>query len=497
MGNQIVVRFAPSPTGYLHIGGARTAIFNWLYAKKTGGKFILRIEDTDEQRSAENSIEGILDGLKWLGLLWDQGPNFQSRNIENHINAANELLENGHAYKCFCSPEMIEQKREQAHENKQTYKYDETCRRLTPEQVAKKQAQGQAYAIRLKIPEGPGSVVFDDTVYGTIEKKYDDLEDFVIVRSNGKPLYILSNTVDDIQDKVTHIIRGQDGLANTPKQILLYKALGTPLPVFAHMSLTLDPKKAKISKRRHGEMVAVHFYRQNGFLPWAFVNFLVLLGWATKESQEIFSKEGLIQAFSLEGISRKNSVFNINQDDPKFFTDPKLLNMNAHYLRTMPVEELLPYVRTQLENEGLWQDAFNHAKKDWLLTTIDLIRDRFHVLTDFISKGRAYFSDEYTADPIALEKNILKYPDLKTQLPDLAEKIQALDEYTAQSVEKVIRDFFGDQKIKAGVLVNAIRVVLTGQSVGSDFIKSLICLGQNTVVSRLEKTAVYFFELKY
>ncbi len=492
MEKQVVVRFAPSPTGYLHIGGARTAIFNWLYARKTGGKFILRIEDTDAERSTEDSIEGIVEGLKWLGLSWDEGPDFQSRHIEDHVKAAHKLLESGHAYKCFCTKEMIEKKRETAVKAKQTYLYDGTCRNLSADEIAQKESEGQAYAVRLKIPDKKGGVVFEDAVYGGIEKKYADLEDFIIVRSNGKPLYVLSNAVDDIRDKVTHIIRGQDGLANTPKQILLYKALDAPLPVFAHMSLTLDPKKAKISKRRHGEMVAVHFYRHKGFLPWAFVNFLVLLGWATKESREIFSKEELIEAFSLEGISRTNSVFNINQDDPKFFTDPKALNMNAHYMRSMPVEELFVFVKAQLENEGLWDAAFEGDKKQWCMRTIDLIRERFHVLTDFTDAGRAYFCDEYPKDEAAVQKNICKYPDLKVQLPELAEKIRAMESYTEKEVEALLRDQIKALSVKPGILVNSIRVTVTGQAVGPDFIKSLVLLGKNTVADRISKIQDFF-----
>ncbi|MBW1802805.1 MAG: glutamate--tRNA ligase, partial [Deltaproteobacteria bacterium] len=311
MNDPVVVRFAPSPTGYLHIGGARTAIFNWLYARKTGGKFILRIEDTDEERSTEKAIDGILEGLKWLGIDRDEGPNFQSRSISAHLKAVEKLLVSGHAYKCFCSKEDLNFRREKAREQKETYRYDRTCRYLTPKAISEKEAAGIPFTIRFAVPEGPGAVRFNDAVYGPIVKRYADLDDFVIVRSNGQPLYVLSNAVDDIHDNITHIIRGQDGLANTPKQILIYEALKAPIPIFAHMSLTLDPKKVKISKRRHGEAVAIHFYRERGFLPWALVNFLVLLGWSPGDSREYFSKSELIEAFSLEGIGKTNSVFNI------------------------------------------------------------------------------------------------------------------------------------------------------------------------------------------
>ncbi|MCK5227972.1 MAG: glutamate--tRNA ligase, partial [Desulfobulbaceae bacterium] len=342
---EVRVRFPPSPTGYLHIGGARTAIYNWLFAKQHNGKLILRIEDTDAERSTQESIQGILDGLEWLGVTWDEGPYFQSEFANDHVATAKKLLDSGHAYKCFCTKEELDAKREAAAAAKGDYRYDKTCRGLSAEEAAEKEKQGLPYVVRFKAPEGDGAVGFDDKVYGRIERSYDDIEDFVIVRSNGKPLYLLCNVVDDIRDRITHIIRGQDGLVNTPRQILIYEALGVTAPVFAHMPLTLDLKKAKISKRSHGEIVAVQFYRQHGFLPWALCNFLVLLGWSTTDDQEIFSREEMINAFSLERINRANSIFNYRKGDPKFFTDPKAINMNAHYLRTMPVEELAPLVK--------------------------------------------------------------------------------------------------------------------------------------------------------
>ena len=263
---EIRLRFPPSPTGYLHIGGARTAIYNWLYCRKHNGKLILRIEDTDVERSTKESIDGILDGLTWLGIDWDEGPYFQSDYIKEHIAAAHKMIATGHAYKCFCSKEVLDEKRQAASAAKRTYQYDRTCLKLTPEEIAEKEAQSIPFVIRFKVPDGDGAVVFEDRVYGRIEKAYRDIEDFVIVRSNGTPLYLLSNVVDDIRDRITHIIRGQDGLGNTPRQILIYEALGASVPVFAHMSLTLDPQKAKISKRSHGEVVTVQFYKENGFL---------------------------------------------------------------------------------------------------------------------------------------------------------------------------------------------------------------------------------------
>jgi glutamyl-tRNA synthetase len=487
MEQEVIVRFAPSPTGYLHIGGARTAIFNWLFAQKTGGKFILRIEDTDAERSTEESIQGIINSLKWLGINWDEGPYFQSQFIREHQAAARKLLESGHAYKCFCTKEELDRKRQAALKQKKDLKYDGTCRRLSPDQVAEKESAGIPFTIRMKVPQGQGAVRFEDTVYGTIEYKYEDIEDFVIVRSNGQPLYLLSNTVDDIRARITHIIRGQDGLSNTHRQILIYQALGAQVPQFAHMSLTLDPKKAKISKRKHGELVAVHFYKEHGFLPWAFVNFLVLLGWATPESREIFSREELIQAFSLQGINRANSIFDVRTDDPKYFTDPKAISINSHYLRTLPVQEIEPYVRVELEKAGIWNPEYEGAKHRWYLNTIELIRSRFHVTTDFVSRGRAYFSDDFLIESRALKKNIFKYPDLKKWLPLLADRLQALENFTASETENTIREMAVELQIKPGILINGIRTVVTGQLAGPGIFDILITMGQRRVVNRLSK----------
>jgi glutamyl-tRNA synthetase len=493
MNQQVVVRFAPSPSGYLHIGGARTAIFNWLFAKKTGGKLILRIEDTDAERSSEESIKGIIASLNWLGIAWDEGPYFQSQFIKEHQAAAHELLKSGHAYTCFCTKEDLDRKRKAARKKKTALQYDGTCRNLTREERAQKEAARMPYTIRLKVPRGEGFVSFSDLVYGIIEKKYEDIEDFVVVRSNGQPLYILSNAVDDLRDRVTHVIRGQDGLANTPKQILIYRALGAPAPKFAHMSLTLDPKKAKISKRTHGELVAVHFYRDRGFLPWAFVNYLALLGWSTPESREIFSKEELIEAFSLERISRANCIFDVRTDDPKFFTDPKAISINAHYLRNLPVEQIEPFVKAQLEKEGIWDPDFQGAKHDWFLRTIDLIRSRYHVTSDFVTLGRPYFSDDYSIDPKALKKNILKHKGLKEWFPVLADRLQAIETFDAEGVEQVIRQMAEEFEIKAGILINGIRTAVTGQAVGPGLFDVLIAMDQGRVVKRLRK-AVKFFE---
>ena len=489
MSDEVRVRFAPSPTGYLHIGGARTAIYNWLFARQQGGKLILRIEDTDTERSTEEMIQGILDGLEWLGIDWDEGPYYQTHFIDDHRAAARQLLESGHAYKCFCTKEELEAKREKAREQKEDYRYDGTCRRLSPEQVAEREKAGKPYVIRMKVPDDDGAVTFTDAVYGEITKRHRDIEDFVIVRANGQPLYLLSNVVDDARDRISHVIRGQDGIGNTPKQILIYQALGKKLPVFAHMSLTLDPKRAKISKRTHGELVAVHFYREHGFLPWALVNFLVLLGWSTPDSKEIFSYEELLEAFSFAGMNRANSIFNVNKNDPKFITDPKAINMNAHYIRTMVLEELEPYVRTELEKAGLWREEFAGERRQWFLETVDLIRARYHFLTDFATLGRPYFSDEVEVEiePKARKRNLDKHPGLAEWLPELAARLEKLEEFTEEKLDAVMRELAAEVEVKPGVIINGVRTAVTGQLAGPGIFEILLTLGRERVIARLRR----------
>ena len=480
------LRFPPSPTGYLHIGGARTALYNWLYAKKTGGKLILRIEDTDTGRSTQESIQGILDGLEWLGIDFDEGPYFQTDFSKQHASAAQKLLDDGHAYKCFCTKELLDAKREAALAAKKPLGYDRTCRNLSADEIAEKEKKGVPYVIRFKVPDRTGSVTYSDKILGRIDSDYKEIDDFVIVRSNGKPLYLLCNVADDIRDRITHIIRGQDHMTNTIKQVLLYEALDAPLPVFAHMPLTLDTKKAKISKRSHGEIVAVQFYRDHGFIPWAFNNFLVLLGWSAGDDKEIFSKEELIENFSLERINKSSSIFNYQKNNPKFFTDPKAISINEHYLRSMDIKQLGALVQTELENEGLWDEKYANEKEAWYYSTLDLIRDRFHTLKDFTSLGRAYFADNYLIEEKPLKKNVLKHPDLKDWLPALADQYDQLNDFSLEETERLARELADKFEIKPGIIINGMRTVVTGQLAGPSMFDILVTIGQKRVVKRLK-----------
>jgi glutamyl-tRNA synthetase len=486
------VRFAPSPTGYLHIGGARTALYNWLFARKHKGTFILRIEDTDTERSTQSSIDEILDGMRWLGINWDEGPYYQSERIAQHQETARRLLETGHAYKCFCTREDLEAKREHALKEKIDNKYDGSCRNLSPEELKKREERGMPYVVRFKTPRTDGAVVFDDAVYGRIEKRYADIEDFVILRSDGKPLYVLGNAVDDNMDRISHVMRGQDGIANTPKQILIYDALGYKRPVFAHMSLTLDTRKAKISKRKHGEVVTVAYYKERGFLPWALCNFLALLGWATSDSREFFTREEMIEAFSLEGVSRSNSIFNYTPGDPKNWTDPKAISINARYMSMMPLGELIPYVRDELKASGLWDEAYAGQKKQWFESVVELIRTRLHTIKDFSTQGRPYFAEDFTFEEAAVQKNLKKDPAIKASITGLADMFEKLPVFDLESTEHAARELSEKLGIKAGIIINGVRTAVTGQAAGPGLFELLIAIGRERVVARIRAAAKQF-----
>src|SRR5438132_2829460 len=366
------VRFAPSPTGYLHIGAARSALFNWLFARKLGGKFLLRIEDTDLQRSTEESTRSIIEGLEWLGLDYDEEIIFQSDNTEKHRAAARRLVEEGKAYRDFTPKEQREDKsvkqdiaeRARAHAAEGIDHHSNPYRDLATKESDRRATAGEPFAIRLKVAR-EGSSRFTDIVYDEQERAHSEIEDLVLLRSDGHPLYNLSVVLDDIEMAITHVIRGQDHLTNTHKQILLYHAFGAPVAQFAHLPLILAPNKAKLSKRKHGEVVSLTTYRDRGFVPDAFRNFLALLGWSPPEGKELLSRGELVKEFSLEAIGRANAVFNFHENDPRRWTDDKALWMNAEYIRTMPLQELLPRVKAELRAEKLWREEYDEDEREW------------------------------------------------------------------------------------------------------------------------------------
>jgi len=464
------LRFAPSPTGYLHVGGARTALFNWLYARHFGGTLVLRIEDTDFERSTSEMVDGILQGLTWLGIDWNEGPFFQSRRMDLYKASAERLISSGHGYPCFCTKEELEQRRAVAQTEGRTPKYDGTCRRLSPEEVAKRKAEGAPHAIRFAVPES-GVTAFSDAVFGRVEFANTELEDFVLLRSDGVPTYHLSVVTDDIEMKMTHILRGADHISNTPKQVLLYAALGAPLPVFAHVPLILGADKTRLSKR-HGA-TSVMAYRDEGIVPEAFRNFLSLLGWTPKDStKEVLSDRELIDQFGLEGISHSNAVFD----------RPKLDWFNTEYIRAYPAEKLIPLIEEEWKKAGVTPIQ---REPGWLVHTVDLLKPRARSLKDFAGAFRGFFSDDFEADPAAVAK-FLGEASVREMLVELGNRYAAsTEEFSEQSSEKSLRDLAAERGVKAGALINGARVALTGQAVAPSLFAVMMALGKERVVARL------------
>lgn len=486
------VRFAPSPTGYLHIGSARTALFNYLYAKHVGGKFLLRIEDTDLARSTDESTRSILEGLQWLGFAPDEEIIFQSNNADKHRAAALKLLEEGKAYRDFTPKEQTSDKNiketiaDRARQNQgEKSMRDNPYRDLSKEDSDAKAAAGELFAIRLKVAE-TGKTSFEDAVYGTQERNYAEIEDLVLLRSDGHPLYNLAVVCDDIEMEITDVIRGQDHLTNTHKQILIYEALGKTPPRFGHLPLILAPGGKKLSKRIHGEIVSMTTYRDAGFLAAAFRNFLALLGWSPKTEQEIMTLDELVSSFTLEGIHRNNAIFNFDANNPKRWTDDKAIWMNAEYIRTMPLAELLPFVKAELKSAKLWRDEYEDDDKAWFEKTIDLIRERFFTLKDFSNQGRAYFSEDFDFDQAAIDKNLKKFPDLQTWLPELADRFEPMESFTHNEIETVVKSFAEEKGAKVGQIMNGARALLTGLAVGPSMLAVFETLGKDKSILRLK-----------
>jgi len=466
------VRFAPSPTGYLHVGGARTALFNWLFARHFGGTLILRIEDTDFERSSQGMVQGILDGMRWLGLEWDEGPFFQSLRLPLYQSTAEKLRQTGHAYYCFCTKEELEQRRALAVAAGKPPMYDRRCRALDPAGAYERVQAGELGALRFAVPEG-GSTVVEDAVFGRVEFANAELEDFVLLRSDGVPTYHLSVVADDLDMELTHIIRGADHLSNTPKQVLQYQALGKPLPVFAHLPLILGPDKSRLSKR-HGA-TSVISYKEMGIVPEAFRNFLALLGWtpgsAAQKDREIFSSSELIALFLLSGISKSNAVFD----------NEKLAWFNTEWIRRYSPQQLLPLIAEE------WAKGDFHSSRngDEILAAIALLQPRARNLKDFAGAFRGYFSDSYEYDTAAVTK-FLSDDKSRALLVELGGRYQQLDDFTEASVEQLLRTFAEEKGVKAGALINGSRVALTGQGVAPSLFAVMATLGKERVVKRLK-----------
>jgi glutamyl-tRNA synthetase len=452
-------RFAPSPTGFLHVGGARTALFSWLYARHEGGKFILRIEDTDQVRSTEESTKAILDALTWLGLNWDEGPFFQAQRVDIHREMIKKLLDEGKAYCCVCTPEELEDKRKKALAGGRKPKYDGTCRdRNLP--------RSPNAVVRFRCPD-TGVTVVNDLIKGIITFNNEELDDLVIERSDGYPTYNFAVVVDDAQMEITHVIRGDDHLNNTPRQILLYQALGYDVPQFAHVSMIMGSDKARLSKR-HGA-TSVMAYKEMGYLPEAVVNYLVRLGWSYGD-QEIFSLDELIRIFTLESVGKSAAVFN----------PEKLLWLNQHYIKECESARLVE------ETMSFWHKlGVDTSDRDFLKRVANDLKTRSKTLDELAHASLFYFNDDVVYERSAADKFLTK--EIAEHLATIAERIPSVQDFTKKGMEDFLRAIAGERGVSLKVIAQPLRVALTGKTVSPGVDEVMVTLGKESVAKRINK----------
>ena len=476
----IRVRFAPSPTGFLHVGGARTALYNYLHARATGGVFVLRIEDTDAERSTEVSTRAILDGLAWLGLTWDEGPGvggahgpyFQAERRALYADAAQKLEAAGHAYPCFCTPAELEQRREQQLARGEDPRYDGRCRDRSPAERTRRRAAGEKPALRFRLP-APQEVAWDDVVRGRIAFQSEVLDDFVLVRADGWPTYNFACVVDDLAMKITHVIRGDDHISNTPRQILLYRAFAAEPPVFAHASMILGPDGKRLSKR-HGA-TSVEAFGDLGIVPEGMVNFLALLGWALDGKTEIFTLAELERVFRLERVG----------PNPAVFDTQKLEWVNAQHLKRMDEAERTRRVCAWLEQHG---HDLSGRSEEWRRAFVRALGDRLKTLADAADVG-AFALQETPAMEAEAWAELLAKPDAGPRLAALAARIDALSAWTLEALETATRALASESGVKAGDVIAPARVALTGRKAAPGIFEVMWLLGRERVVARLRAAA--------
>jgi glutamyl-tRNA synthetase len=461
---EIRVRFAPSPTGHLHIGGARTALFNWLFARHYRGTFILRIEDTDRSRSTEEYIGAIIEGMKWLKLDWDEGPYRQTERFDIYRSYVERLLKEGKAYRCYCTPEELEQRRQEALAQGKQLKYNGKCRNITAPMP------DDPYAIRFRMPQ-EGQTVVNDLIKGVVEFDNSQLEDLIIMRSDGTPTYNFVVVVDDIDMKITHIIRGDDHLNNTPKQIHIYKALQWEPPAFGHLPMILGADKTRLSKR-HGA-TSVMAYKDMGYLPDALVNYLVRLGWSYGD-HEVFTRDELIEYFSLENIGKSAAVFN----------PEKLLWLNSQYIIKEDAKKLAEMVIPFLEKEGIISEG-QRLDMEWLSKAVNSLKERVRTLVELANSLRYYILEYVEIDQKAKEK-FLK-PENIRYLSELKELLSGLSDFTAQEVEKIFHAYAEKNGLKLGSIAQPVRVAITGGTASPGLFDVLEIVGKDKVMKRLSK----------
>ena len=482
-------RFAPSPTGFLHIGGVRTALFNWLLARHHAGQFILRIDDTDQQRHVEDAVGRILDGFRWIGIDWDEGPEvggplgpyYQSERTESYRRAADRLLESGHVYRDYSTEAERDADRKAAERAKRAYRFRRQT--LSDQQAAEFEADGRPFALRFQVPR-ERTLVLHDLIKGDVESSSDEIGDFVIVRPDGTPLYNFASVVDDIEMQITHVVRADEHLTNTFPQLLLFEALGAPLPAFAHIPFVAEPgSKSKLSKRKHAEyeklglLVHLHQYIEKGYLPDALLNYLSRLGWSFDGSQEIFTRAELFEKFSLDRVN----------SSPASADPDKLFWLQGEWMKTIPLEQKVHGVLPFLAHEGLVAEPLSPESRTRLETVIVALGDRLKVFSDILKLGRFFFIDELIFEPDAVKKRLRK-DGIPAMLAEISEALAQVEPFDVASLEKAVHDYAERTGRKIGDVVNPLRVAVTGQGVGPGLYDCLFILGRDTCLARIRRT---------
>ncbi|MDD3804400.1 MAG: glutamate--tRNA ligase [bacterium] len=462
------LRIAPSPTGYLHVGTARTALYNYLYARQKNGVFVLRIEDTDVERSSKEMTEIIIEGLKWLGLNHDEGPFYQSDYFSHYTDYLPQLEKTGGIYRCFCTPKELEERKQNVIAEKKAWKYDRKCLHLSDEEIKENIEKKKPFAWRVRVPEGKTS--YDDLIHGVIEKENSEIEDFVIVRSDNTPVYNFAVVIDDFRMKITHVVRGDDHISNTFKQLHIYRLLDATPPSFAHLPLILDENKAKLSKRTG--TVSVLAFRDMGVLPEAFVNFIALIGWNPGGDREIMSLSEMTDLFSFEKVTKKGGVFDYK----------KLEWMNSKYITNYDSSKLLDLTMPFFRSAGIETSSFDREK---LMKIMDSVKEKARYLKDIPELTRFFFEDVKTYD----EKGKAKYltPERIEHLKVLKEKLNSLKEFSHDEIENIYKTYAGEKDLKGGDIIHPTRLALSGRTEGPSLFLMMEIMGKETVFSRLTK----------
>jgi len=472
--NEVRVRFAPSPTGNLHIGGARTALFNWLFARHNGGKLILRVDDTDIERSTEESMKGILDGLKWLGIDWNEGPIYQSNRLDEYRKFAEKLLEEKKAYQCFCTKEELDEMRKLAQQEGRPPMYSGKCRNLTEEEKNKYLKEGRKPVIRLKVPK-TGKTIVNDIIRGDVEFDNSTIDDFIIMKSDNMPTYNFATVIDDFQMNISHIIRAEEHLSNTPKQILIFKALGFKIPKFAHVSMVLAPDRSKLSKR-HGA-TSVQEFKDLGFLPEAIINYITLLGWVPADGEEIFNTDKSIREFTLDRVSK----------NPAIYDTQKLTWINGHYIREYDLDKLAQAVVPFLKNKKLINENYDY---EYVKKVLKAVRDREKTLVDICDAMSYYFKDFTFYD----EKGVKKYftkEGVDIILEKANETLSKVEIFDSCHTENAYRNLIEEMNISSSALFHPTRLAISGRTFGPGLFDVMELLGKERTLERLKKAIEY------